>query len=88
MKNVVIPYPEELPGLLHISEADLAQEMRFLIAAKFYELGKLSSGKAAQVCEMSRIDFLQKLSQYDISAFNLDADQLEAEITSAKGLVL
>ena len=50
MKSLVVAYPEELPGLLKMTEEQFATEVRFLAAAKLFELGKLSSGKAAAGC--------------------------------------
>src|SRR5215217_2335960 len=43
MKPLVVEYPEELPGLLKMTEEQFAAEVRFLAAAKLFELGKLSS---------------------------------------------
>ena len=64
MKQVVIEYPEGLPGLLKLSEAQFAAEVRFLAAAKLFEMGKLSSGKAAEMAGIGRVEFLHKLGTY------------------------
>ena len=44
----------------------LAPMLRFLAAAKIYELGRISSGKAAQMAGLPRVEFLTKLGQYGI----------------------
>ena len=54
--------------------------MRLAAAAKWYELGTLSQGKAAQVAGLSRNAFLAALSKYNVSPFQYDADEIAAEV--------
>ena len=55
--TVAIPVPDTL--LLHSKDlASLEQRSRFLLAMKFFELGELSSGQAAKMCGLSRVDFI------------------------------
>jgi len=86
MKHVEVQYPEGLPGLLKLSEAQFAAELKFLAAAKLFELGKLSSGKAAEMAELERTVFLARLSSYDVAAIDLDDEQIEAELRRAAEL--
>jgi hypothetical protein len=83
MKQVVIEYPEGLPGLLKLSEKQFAAEIRFLAAAKLFEMGKLSSGKAAEMAGIGRVAFLHKLDPYGFPAINLDDEQIDAELRAA-----
>ncbi|HSN85799.1 MAG TPA: UPF0175 family protein, partial [Thermoanaerobaculia bacterium] len=53
-KRAEISYPAGIPQILKLSDLEFARELRFLGAAKLYELGKLSSGKAARLAEMDR----------------------------------
>jgi len=62
-------------------------EVRFLAAAKLSELGKLSSGKAAAMAGLGRVEFLHKLGVYGFPAINLDDEQIEAELKAAAELV-
>ena len=48
MKEMVLPYPDSLPQSLKLSDREFGDEVRFLAAAKLYELGKISAGKAAE----------------------------------------
>jgi predicted HTH domain antitoxin len=86
MKQVVIEYPEGLPGLLKLSEKQFAAEVRFLAAAKLFEMGKLSSGKAAEMAGIGRVEFLHKLGLYGFPAINLDDEQIDAELRAAAEL--
>jgi hypothetical protein len=83
MKQLVVEYPEDLPGLLKLTEAQFADEVRFLAAAKLFEMGKLSSGKAATMAGLGRVEFLYKLGVYGFHAINLDDEQIETELTAA-----
>ena len=83
MRSLVVEYPEELPGLLKMTEAQFAAEVRFLAAAKFFELGKLSSGKAAAMAGLGRVAFLHKLGAYGFHTINLHDEQIEAELKAA-----
>jgi predicted HTH domain antitoxin len=86
MKQLVVEYPEGLPELLKLSEEQFAAEVRFLAAAKLFELGKLSSGKAAAMAGLGRVEFLHKLGAYGFHAINLDDEQIEAELKAAAEL--
>jgi hypothetical protein len=86
LKPVVVEYPEELPGLLKMTEEQCAAEVRFLAAAKFFELGKLSSGKAAAMAGLGRVAFLHKLGEYGFYAINLHDEQIDAELKAAAEL--
>jgi hypothetical protein len=63
LKSLIVEYPEELPGLVKMTEEQFAAEVRFLAAAKLFELGKLSSGKAAGMAGLGRVAFLHKLGE-------------------------
>ncbi|MCM8778876.1 MAG: UPF0175 family protein [Candidatus Omnitrophica bacterium] len=65
--------------LLRKDKGEFEQEARFILALKLYELGKLSSGKAAELAGMSRIDFLMKLGRYKVSPFQVDLDEILKE---------
>jgi hypothetical protein len=86
MKPLPVEYPEELPGLLKMTEEQFAAEVRFL-AAKLFELGKLSSGKAAAMAGLGRVAFLHKLGEHGFYAINLHDEQIDAELRAAAELL-
>jgi predicted HTH domain antitoxin len=86
MKTVSIPYPEGLPQTLKLSDAEFSGEVRFLAAAKLYELGKISSGKAAKMVGMDKISFLEKLVHYKMPAINLQAEEIQKEVDAVRSL--
>jgi len=69
--------------MLKMSDREFVVEMRFLAAAKLYELGRLTAGKAAQLADMPRLEFLARLAGFGVPAINLRDEQIEVEIAAA-----
>ncbi|MBI3015891.1 MAG: UPF0175 family protein [Candidatus Tectomicrobia bacterium] len=61
MPIVHIEIPEETLISLKQDPESFSQDLRLLAAVKLFELGKLSSGRAAQLAGMSRVEFLEDL---------------------------
>jgi predicted HTH domain antitoxin len=83
MSMVQIDVPNEVLISLKESPETISQELSILAAVKLFELGKLSSGRAAQLAGMSRVKFLNTLGQYHVSPFALTAEELEHDIDNA-----
>ena len=83
-KQAVLPYPAEIPSMLKLSDSDFARELLFLAAAKFYELGRLTAGKAARLAGMNRVQFLYELERIGVAAINLRDEEIGAEIEAAR----
>lgn len=54
-------------------------ELKMIVAAKLYELGKLSSGQSAEVAGLSKRTFLELLGKYNVSVFGYDESELEED---------
>lgn len=83
MVMINIPCPDSVLISLKETPEDFAREANRLLAVKLYEMGKLSSGKAAELAGMSRISFLQALSGYGANIFDLSAEELERDFQNA-----
>ena len=76
MTRIPIDCPDELlNGQNPAALADLAQQA-FLV--RLYQLGRVSSGRAAEVLRLSRREFLDVLGEYGVSPFDEYMD-VEAE---------
>jgi len=74
-----IPYTEDLLLSLKESKDQFEQDARFLLAIKLYELEKISSGKAAKLAGLGRVQFLLKMGQYKVSPFQVSMDEILEE---------
>lgn len=67
-----------------MQEAEFAYEIKKMALVKLFELGKISSGKAAQALNMTRVAFLDMLQFYKVSIFNdADIDQIITDKNNA-----
>lgn len=78
--EVTIRYGDDVLFALGLSQDDFEAEARFLLAAKLFELGKLTSGQAARLCGKERVDFLLSLARVGVSMSNLRAQDADDEI--------
>lgn len=78
-RQVVIAVPEKVLLAEKIDENAFAQELCTLAAVKLYELGCLSSGRAAELAGMSRVEFLLGLNRYKVFPFEAELEDLEQE---------
>ena len=75
--------PEELLLSLRETPEQFSREAKLLLAVKFHELGRLSSGMAARLCGLSRVVFLMELSRFGVSAFGGGPDELATDVRNA-----
>ncbi len=83
MRVLSIPYSDDLLVATGQSPEELERELRFLLAVKLFELRRLSLGKVAELCGMSKIDFLDKLGRMGVPVVNLEDDQIQDELRDA-----
>lgn len=81
--QIVVEIPQQLPDAAQCSPKDFSHQAKMAMAAKLYEMGKLSSGMAAQMVGIGRVEFLLQLSQYGVAMINLDQDELLSDMNNA-----
>jgi len=78
--ELTIQYGDDVLFSTGLSRNEFDQEAAFLLAAKLYELGRLSSGQAAKLCGKGRVDFLLSLPRAGVSISNLRPGDADAEV--------
>ncbi|MGA1264465.1 MAG: UPF0175 family protein [Prochlorothrix sp.] len=66
--------------ILNIPPSISPEEAQLLLAAKLYEVDKLSLGKAAKLAGYSKATFIELLSKMGIAVVHYPADELEQEL--------
>lgn len=77
-REIIIRVPEKVLLAEKADEETFARELPVLAAVKLYELGRLSSGRAAELAGMSRVEFLLALGRYKVFPFESELSDLEA----------
>jgi predicted HTH domain antitoxin len=80
MKTMSIDYPESILSALSVSAESFESEARAALAVKLYEIGRLSSGQAAALAGMPRIQFLFACKNYGSPSVNWDSEEIAAEM--------
>ncbi len=83
MRTLAIQYEDSLPFALGESPAAFEQEAVFLLALKLFQLGRISVGKAAEFCGLSKPEFLWRSAKVGVPAVRMDSDQIDAEFSNA-----
>jgi predicted HTH domain antitoxin len=84
MQNVSVEIPATTFAALGESPDDFVSEMRIAAAVKWYELGRLSQGKAAEVAGLSRGEFIEALSRLKVSPMQYTERELIRELDDAE----
>jgi predicted HTH domain antitoxin len=79
MCEITITIPEEALAAVAGSREEAGAELRMLAAVKLFELKKLSSGAAARLAGVSRVEFLTRLHDYGVPVFDMTEDELKQE---------
>jgi predicted HTH domain antitoxin len=81
--SIVFNYPENLLLSLKLSEKEFEKEFKTAAVVKLYERGKISSGIAAKLLQVSRIDFLNLLYDYKVSYLSDDIEEILKDMKNA-----
>jgi len=83
MRTMQINCPDEVLISLKETPEEFIKELCMAAAAKLYEVGKLSSGRAAELAGISRVSFLQSLHRYNVSIFDISYEELRKDRQNA-----
>ncbi len=83
MSTVSFDVPEETLIALKLTPEGFAAELRIAGAMKLYEIGRLSSGAAAEMAGIPRPLFPSKLADYGIATFRSSASEVAEDVANA-----
>ena len=81
--QIVVVVPEHYLDAMHRAPEDFAQEAKLAMAAKLFEMKRLSSGMAAQLIGMDRVSFLAQLHRFGVPIIDLSDDELASDVLHA-----
>ncbi|AUB85730.1 UPF0175 family protein [Candidatus Thiodictyon syntrophicum] len=83
MTRLTLGIPESAFATLYQAPTEFAQEMRVAAAVKWYELERISQGRAAEIAGLTRAAFIDALSRYRVSPFQYSEEDLSEELRDA-----
>lgn len=84
MSTLSIQYDDSLLAALNKSHSEFESEARKAMALKLFELGRLTSGQAAEMAGMTRVDMLLDSSRYGTPSVSWDEEEMAREFGQAK----
>ena len=80
MQTISVEIPATTFAALGESPDEFVNEMRIAAAVKWYELGRLSQGKAAEVAGLTRSAFIDALARFKVSPIQITPEELTREL--------
>jgi predicted HTH domain antitoxin len=86
MGTKVLPLSDELVQVLETLDQPLERAALELIVMELYRRETISSGKAAQLLGMPKLDFIRYSGEMGIPYFRMDPGELEREVAYLRTL--
>jgi predicted HTH domain antitoxin len=83
MTSITVQCPDEVLISLKEDQEAFSRELPLAAAMKLYELGRLSSGRAAQLAGLSRVAFMDRTAEYHVPIFDATAEELQEDARNA-----
>ena len=84
MSAINLDLGEELGGFLAKLGQPVEQTAREILVLELYRRGLVTSGKAAALLNISRLDFIQRASDLGVPYFRFTEEEWQAEVAESK----
>jgi len=81
--QILVEVPANLPDAIQCTPQQFDYEAKLAMGVKLYEMKRLSSGMAASLVGVSRMQFLGELHRYGVAMIDLDAEEIALDIINA-----
>jgi predicted HTH domain antitoxin len=84
MDSTMLDLGEDLSGFLATLGQPIERTAREMIVIELYRRSLVSSGKAAELLGIPRLEFIQRTSELGIPYFRFTEDEWQAEVAESK----
>ncbi len=84
-KTLTLERPDDAFSALRPSPEEFGREWRLTAAIKWYEMERISQGKAAELAGLLRSAFIEALGRYGVSPVQGRPSELEGDVKQALG---
>ena len=81
LRNISFLVPEEIIFTLNENINEFPNNIRLFSALQFYKMHKLSLGKAAELANIDKENFISQLGKHKIPLIDYNADELKKELS-------
>lgn len=82
--KITIDIPDSFLKEISFGFLDPEREIKFILASKMIESGRISTGKAAEWLGLSKPRFLQEIGRYGLSALPVDEQTFDKDVLNAQ----
>ena len=81
--QLLVEVPNHLPDAAQCTPQQFMQEAKLAMAVKLFEMKRLSSGMAASLIGMSRVQFLSEIHRFGVPMIDLNESELAQDLLNA-----
>jgi len=81
--QLLVDIPTYLPDAAQCTPQQFMQDAKLAMAIKLFEMKRLSSGMAASLIGITRVQFLGELNRFGVPMIDLDENELAQDIHNA-----
>ena len=83
LHEMVITYPDDVLLSMKVEKDEFESEARLLLAISLYEQGRISTGMAAKIAGIERVQFMFELARFGLSPIGVTAEELLSDAANA-----